>query len=202
MAYCKKNWLRMALVTVCCCVVAVLFLARDTIIGSAKHLVTETVLQEQTTIEVPSTTLEERFAELTTKVANLESSLKQSTSQTLLLRETFEHALAEVASQNDHLVEQAERLSSALAKVPGLSSQPGSTSKPSQTGANNTTGKVNINTATPQQLDGLPGIGPSYAERIVAYRTEHGNFLSIEDIQNVPGIGPATFAKIQTLISV
>ena len=61
---------------------------------------------------------------------------------------------------------------------------------------------VNINTATVQQLDALPGIGPVTAQSIVTYRQQHGPFQHIEDIMNVPGIGPATFSAIQNLITV
>ncbi len=49
--------------------------------------------------------------------------------------------------------------------------------------------KVNINTANASLLDTLPGIGPVKAQNIIDYRTEHGPFLSIEEIQNVWGIG-------------
>jgi competence protein ComEA len=68
--------------------------------------------------------------------------------------------------------------------------------------AGSATGKVNINTASAAELDALPGIGPSYAERIVAYRESNGPFAQIEDIQNVPGIGPVTFEQIRDLITV
>ena len=61
---------------------------------------------------------------------------------------------------------------------------------------------VNINTATVDQLDTLPGIGPTTAQNIVDYRNQHGLFSQIEDIMNVPGIGPATFDVIKDLISV
>ncbi|MHB0865514.1 MAG: helix-hairpin-helix domain-containing protein [Minisyncoccota bacterium] len=61
---------------------------------------------------------------------------------------------------------------------------------------------VNINTADATTLDTLPGIGPSKAAAIVEYRQEHGAFVRIEDIQNVSGIGPSTFANIQSLITV
>jgi competence protein ComEA len=60
---------------------------------------------------------------------------------------------------------------------------------------------VNINTATLQQLDTLPGIGPVTAQSIVTYRQQHP-FQHIEDIMNVPGIGPATFDRIRALITV
>jgi len=64
------------------------------------------------------------------------------------------------------------------------------------------TGPVNINTATQAQLEALPHIGPAIAGRIIQYREEHGPFARIEDIQNVPGIGPATFDDIKDLITV
>jgi len=63
-------------------------------------------------------------------------------------------------------------------------------------------GRININTATADALESLPGIGPATAEKIIAYRVEHGPFATIEAIQDVSGIGPVTFAKIQDLITV
>lgn len=61
---------------------------------------------------------------------------------------------------------------------------------------------VNINTATAEQLDALPGIGPSKAQAIIDYRNEHGRFNSIEDIQNVKGIKEGEFSKIKDYIRV
>ena len=61
---------------------------------------------------------------------------------------------------------------------------------------------ININTASQAELDSLPGIGPTLAGRIIAYRQEHGLFKTIEDIQDVSGIGPGIFGKIKDLISV
>ena len=51
--------------------------------------------------------------------------------------------------------------------------------------------QVNINTANVDQLDGLKGIGPTKAKAIVDYRQKNGPFKSVDDLQNVPGIGPA-----------
>jgi competence protein ComEA len=64
------------------------------------------------------------------------------------------------------------------------------------------TGLVNINTASEAELETLPGIGPVTAGKIAAHREEHGPFDSIEAIQDVSGIGPATFEKIKDLITV
>ena len=63
-------------------------------------------------------------------------------------------------------------------------------------------GKVNLNTATLAQLDTLPGIGPAYAQRIIDYRTASGPFASIDQLQNVKGIGPKTFDKLKDLITI
>lgn len=61
---------------------------------------------------------------------------------------------------------------------------------------------VDINLASPAQLETLPGIGPEKAAQIVADRLEHGDFQTIEDIQRVPGIGPVLFEKIKDWIFV
>ena len=49
---------------------------------------------------------------------------------------------------------------------------------------------VSLSTATVEQLDTLDGVGPATAEKIVAYRTEHGGFRSLDELAEVPGIGP------------
>ena len=61
---------------------------------------------------------------------------------------------------------------------------------------------IHINTASVTELDKLPGVGTVIAQRIVDYRTSHGPFTSIDQIQDVKGIGPATFGKMQAQISV
>ncbi len=58
------------------------------------------------------------------------------------------------------------------------------------------TGKVNLNTATAEELETLPGVGAVTAQRIVEYRSAHG-FARIEDLMNVKGIGQAKFKKMQ-----
>lgn len=61
---------------------------------------------------------------------------------------------------------------------------------------------VNINTADAQQLQALPGIGPAISERIIQYRQTHGPFKTKEDIKKVQGIGDKKFDAIKDLITV
>lgn len=61
---------------------------------------------------------------------------------------------------------------------------------------------ININTAPSAELETLPRIGPATALKIIAYREANGPFETIEEIQDVPGIGPATFEGIKGLITV
>lgn len=67
---------------------------------------------------------------------------------------------------------------------------------------NGGTGKININNATLEELDKLPGIGPTLAQRIIDYRTNNGGFKSVEDIKNVSRIGDKIFEQIENLITV
>ena len=64
------------------------------------------------------------------------------------------------------------------------------------------TAMININTASVEELDKLPGIGPSIAKAIIDYRTTSGPFKKIEDINEVKGIGDALYAKIKDQITV
>jgi competence protein ComEA len=61
---------------------------------------------------------------------------------------------------------------------------------------------VNLNSASAAQLQTLPGIGASAAQRIVEYRQKNGNFKKIEELMNVKGIGEKSFLKLKPLITV
>ena len=98
--------------------------------------------------------------------------------------------ITELQKQNDELRAQ---LSTPPQQVAGASSA--STSE-------NQSDKININTADATGLDKLPGIGPAKAADIISYRESHGGFKSIEEINNVKGIGDATFEKMKDMITV
>ncbi len=61
---------------------------------------------------------------------------------------------------------------------------------------------IDINSASAQELDSVKGIGPKTADAIIKYRTEHGPFQSVEDLVQVPGIGPKSLSKMKDQLSV
>ncbi|MFJ1645628.1 helix-hairpin-helix domain-containing protein [Streptomyces sp. NPDC088258] len=69
-----------------------------------------------------------------------------------------------------------------------------------EAGAGAAGGPLSLNTATPEQFDTLPGVGPVLAQRIVDYRTRHGGFRSVDELREVSGIGDRRFADLQPLV--
>ena len=63
-------------------------------------------------------------------------------------------------------------------------------------------GPVNLNTATADDLDTLPGVGPATAAAILAYRDQHGPFASLDDLGEISGIGPAKIEALRGLVTV
>lgn len=82
----------------------------------------------------------------------------------------------------------------ATAAAAAGSTAPGGTGAPTQ--------PVDLNTATPDQLDTLPGVGPATAQAILAYRQAHGGFRRVDDLLDVRGIGPAKMEQLRPLVRV
>jgi len=78
------------------------------------------------------------------------------------------------------------------------------TSEPAGVGADGAAtaagGRVHLNSATIEQLDALPGVGPVTAQNILDYRAENGAFGSVEELDAVPGIGPARLEQLKELV--
>jgi competence protein ComEA len=70
------------------------------------------------------------------------------------------------------------------------------------TGAGSVGGKVNLNTATAEELDALPKVGPVLAKRIVEWREQHGPFAAVEDLDAVDGVGPKMMESLLPLVTV
>ena len=87
--------------------------------------------------------------------------------------------------------------------APALAQQgPSAAPKPSSKAEVKAEGVINLNTASAIDLESLPGIGKSTAQRIVEYRQKSGGFKKIEDLMNVKGIGEKSFLKIKGRLTV
>jgi competence protein ComEA len=84
-----------------------------------------------------------------------------------------------------------------LLLIGGTESPPGATMPTSPSSA----APVSLNSATLEQLDTLPGVGPVTAQKILDWRTAHSGFTSVEQLQQVSGIGPATYAELSPLVT-
>jgi competence protein ComEA len=78
----------------------------------------------------------------------------------------------------------------------GAAAAPG----PAAAGASTPSGPIQLSTATLEQLDSLPGVGPATAQKILDYRTEHGAFSSVDELDAVPGIGPKRLEQLRDLV--
>ncbi|HHY19119.1 MAG TPA: helix-hairpin-helix domain-containing protein [Firmicutes bacterium] len=76
------------------------------------------------------------------------------------------------------------------------------TNKKSQTEEEKKESKININTASLEELQKVPGIGPVIAQRILDYRKEVGRFLSLDELREVKGIGEKTFEKLKPYLTI
>ena len=81
------------------------------------------------------------------------------------------------------------------ARIPGAASSAASAAPGTPS-----SGPVSLSTATAEQLDALPGIGPVTAQKIVDYRTQHGAFHSVDELDAISGIGPAKLDQLRGLV--
>jgi competence protein ComEA len=87
--------------------------------------------------------------------------------------------------------------------VPGPAAPPGEGTAPGSTGGSTPTSTlVNVNSASAEELETLPGIGEVLAQAIISHREEHGPFAAVDDLEEVSGIGPVTLEEIRDLVTV
>ncbi|MGH3919360.1 MAG: helix-hairpin-helix domain-containing protein [Pseudonocardiaceae bacterium] len=97
----------------------------------------------------------------------------------------------------------ARRLSDGEQLLVGVAPPPGQPADGAALGTPaGTSRKVDLNTATLEQLDVLPGVGPVTAQRILDWRAAHGRFTSVDQLREVDGIGPARLARLKDLVRV
>ncbi|KDP90253.1 MULTISPECIES: ComEA family DNA-binding protein [Clavibacter] len=102
--------------------------------------------------------------------------------------------LARVLSDGEQLVVPRQGEAPAAPATSGAPGAAGGSASPSS--------PVDLNTATAEQLETLPRVGPSLAARIIAWRTAHGRFARVADLGRVPGIGDRTLASLTPLVRV
>ena len=86
---------------------------------------------------------------------------------------------------------------------PGAAQNPAAPKSSAGTGQQSAPGSpINLNTATAEQLQTLPRIGPSLAARIISWRDAHGGFKSVDELDAVPGIGPSLMSSLRPLVTV
>ncbi|MDT5240414.1 MAG: competence protein ComEA [Mycobacterium sp.] len=107
-------------------------------------------------------------------------------------------------------VSDGEQIVVGIASPPGapssmgssITAPPGQSPAPGGDGGAAPPGLVNLNTATPEELDALPGVGPVTASAIVGWRDANGRFTTVEQLGEVDGIGPARLEKLRDLVHV
>jgi competence protein ComEA len=88
------------------------------------------------------------------------------------------------------------------ASAPGVAGGSDAGAPPAGSPGGGSAGPIDLNTATLAELDTLPGVGPVLAQRILDWRTQHGQFASVDQLSDVPGIGDSRMAQLRDLVRV
>jgi comEA protein len=148
---------------------------------------------------VPASDLQEKMAELVSQQQALRSDVQLIRADHQSLLEDYQAAVKELALVYDELIRQSKRVSASNAAIQtqGSVEELESEESTEEAGSN----LVSLNTGTQEQLETLPGVGPKLALAIIQYRQEKGAFKSLEELDNVSGVGSALLTKLQPLVS-
>ena len=148
-------------------------------------------------LPLPSPSSSELHDQLELEVVALRGRVQQLEATLSEVNTSVSSAIAEIAKGNDAYLKSLDEWKKSLGevKVPTLTSA----SSPSKSSAGT---KININTATQAELEELSGVGPSLAGKILAYRLEHGKFTSIDELDQVSGIGSALLEKMRPEVTI
>lgn len=102
---------------------------------------------------------------------------------------------------NDLALDLARRLTDGEQLYVGIPIPAGVVDPAGPAGSTGPVAKVDLNTATEDQLEALPGVGPAMAQHILSWRSQHGQFTSISQLRDVSGIGDGRYAKLKDLVT-
>ena len=128
--------------------------------------------------------------------------IEQQNGQTLLVSGSEQNKMSAPATSQGAAVEATARTASTASENANTSEQDSQPTEKPAGAPRDTDGRININTASQNELTDLPGIGKVLAGNIVDYRTKNGSFSRIEDIMKVSGIAQKRFEAIQDRITV
>jgi competence protein ComEA len=135
-----------------------------------------------------------QYADLRARIATLEASAVATQKQ-------LTAAIAELTASNDAYQTSLAKWQADQQKLLASSDVPAQAAASPAVQVGTASAKINLNTATVDQLDSLPGVGPSLAQKIIAYRASH-HFSQVDDLVEVSGIGEALLAKLRDLVTV
>lgn len=107
-----------------------------------------------------------------------------------------------VPKKNEVIKSTTDKTTTATTEIPNNAAIPDNSNTSSNTSSATTNLKINLNTASKEELTKLSGIGEAKAQDIIDYRNTNGSFKTIEEIKNISGIGDALFAKIKDNITI